>query len=236
MKNKNRIWGYLFLALFLLVPLRALISFCFGYTVEFVNVSVLAMSIAMVSVVLCVLSSTAKVVYENGAWGMIFAAFVPLSIVNSALFMQESGKIWIVVSVFITIGCSAYLMIKYGKPRLLKTISCVISAILILPVGFLGFVNGVMVQNTVVQSIQSPNGAYYAEVIDNNQGALGGNTFVDVYEKPEIDLLIFKVCKNPQRIYRGEWGEFENMDIYWKNDDCLVIKLVEHQMEFSVAN
>lgn len=85
--------------------------------------------------------------------------------------------------------------------------------------------------NTVVKSIKSPNGLYYAEVIDSDQGALGGDTLVYVYKNKEINALVFKICEQPQRAYYGEWGEFENMDIYWKNDSCLVINSVEYEIE-----
>lgn len=148
--------------------------------------------------------------------------------------MLESPKVWIVVSVFIAIGCSAYLTLKHGTPRLLKIIMCVLSAILIFPVGFLGFISlifGNIGQNTVVQAVESPNGVYYAEVIDSDHGALGGDTLVEVYENTEINLWVFRIFKKPQRVYHGEWGEFEDMDIYWKDDQCLVINSVEHPIE-----
>ena len=31
--------------------------------------------------------------------------------------------------------------------------------------------------------------------------------------------------------YFGEWGEFENMQNYWKDDNCLVINSVEYRIE-----
>ena len=38
-------------------------------------------------------------------------------------------------------------------------------------------------KKTVVQTIPSPSGKYYAQVIDDDQGALGGNTIVEVCKK-----------------------------------------------------
>lgn len=234
MKKRNTIWGYLLFALTVLLPLGTLISSCFGYTFELASVSVFAIAIALISIVLCILSGNGDNSYKSGALGVIFAVLTPLSIVNAVFFMLESRKIWVIICVFIAIGCSAYLTIKHGKPLLIKIISWVLSAILILPVGYFGFIFlifGNIGQNTVVQSVESPNGAYYAEVIDSDQGALGGDTLVDVYENTEINLLIFKVFKDPQRVYHGEWGEFENMDIYWKDDRCLVINSIEYNIE-----
>lgn len=105
---------------------------------------------------------------------------------------------------------------------------------MILPIGFFGFIAlifGNFGQNTVVQSVESPNGIYYAEVIDSDQGALGGDTLVDVYENKGIDILIFKISKEPQRIYHGDWGEFNDMELYWKYDYCLVINSVEYTIK-----
>ena len=105
---------------------------------------------------------------------------------------------------------------------------------MILPIGFFGFIAlifGNFGQNTVVQSVESPNGIYYAEVIDSDQGALGGDTLVDVYENKGIDTLIFKISKEPQRIYHGDWGEFYDMELYWKDDYCLVINSVEYTIK-----
>lgn len=234
MKKRNVILGYLLFVLTILFPLGVLILSCFGYTFELASISVFAIAIALISVVLCILSGKEEEAHKNGALGVILTILTPLSVVNALFFMLECPKAWVIVSLFINIGCSAYLTIKHGAPRLLKSILCVISAFLILPVGFMGFIMlifGNIGQNTVVQTVESPNGAYYAEVIDSDQGALGGDTLVDVYENTEINLLVCKIFKNPQRVYHGEWGEFKDMEVYWKDDQCLVINSVEYSIE-----
>ena len=116
----------------------------------------------------------------------------------------------------ISVGCCFYLTIKHVKPSPLKIISMVMSALMVLPIIFLSFVAlifGGISQNTVVQTAESPNGSYCAKVIDSDQGAMGGNTFVDVYRKCGINTKFFKIHKKPQRVYSGDWGEFENMKI-----------------------
>lgn len=217
-----------------LFPLGVSFSTCFGYTFELASISVFAIVIALISVVLCIISSSEEKPHKGVALGVIFTILTPLSVVNALFFMLECSKVWVVVPVFIAIGCSTYITIKHGTPRLLKIILCVISAILILPVGFMGIILlifGNIGQNTVVQTVESPNGAYYAEVINSDQGALGGDTLVEVYEDTEINLLIFKIFKTPKRVYHGEWGEFEDMELYWKDDQCLVINSVEYPIE-----
>ena len=70
-------------------------------------------------------------------------------------------------------------------------------------------------QKTVVQVLPSPDGTYEARVIDVDQGALGGDTVVEVERKGFLT--------RPKRIYIGEWGEWETMEIYWKDETTLVI-------------
>lgn len=68
-------------------------------------------------------------------------------------------------------------------------------------------------------------------MIDSDQGALGGDTLVDVYEKSAINAILFKIEKKPQRVYSGGWGEFNNMQIYWKDDECLKINSTEYKIQ-----
>ena len=44
-------------------------------------------------------------------------------------------------------------------------------------------------------------------------------------------ILAIKYGK-PQTVYIGEWGEFKNMRIYWKNDECLVINSMEYEIDY----
>ena len=131
-------------------------------------------------------------------------------------------------------GCCCYLTVKYGKPLALKVVALVLSALMILPICFFSFIAlifGNIGQNTVVQTVESPSGKYYAQVIDSDQGALGGDTLVYVYQDCGINALVFKIEKKPQRVYFGEWGEFNNMQIHWKDDNCLVINSVEYEIK-----
>lgn len=92
----------------------------------------------------------------------------------------------------------------------------------------MGLTFGKIGTDTVVNTLSSPDGRYYAEVIDVDQGALGGNTVVEVSGKREIDLIAFRISEIPQRVFIGEWGEHKDMEIYWKNDTCLVINSTEY--------
>lgn len=82
---------------------------------------------------------------------------------------------------------------------------------------------GGLAENTVVQTLESPDGTYIAQVISSDQGAMGGNTLVEVYPKGKP--------RQKQRVHMGEWGEHSTMEICWKTDTCLVINGVEYPIE-----
>lgn len=73
---------------------------------------------------------------------------------------------------------------------------------------------------------------YRAEVLDVDQGALGGDTVVNIYQNSKYhNLLILTISKKPQRVYIGQWGEAETMELYWKSENCLVINSNEYRIE-----
>lgn len=216
-----------------LLPLGTLLTSCFGCLFQLASVPAFAAVTALLSVCLVMISLTAKEAAISGAVQVLFALLSPLSLISGFLCILERSSLLIVVCVVICIGCCIFLNVKNGKPLALKIIASVLSVVLILPIGFFGFIAlifGGVSENTVVKTVESPTGAYYAQVIDSDQGALGGDTFVDVYEDV-FDALIFKITKKPKRVYQGDWGAFQNMQIYWDSDDCLVINSVQYVME-----
>ena len=114
-----------------------------------------------------------------------------------------------------------------------KTILCVFAAcclavfLMVLPFLLFVLALGGMSENTVVKTVETPDGAYFAQVIDNNQGALGGATLVEVYENKKV----WGRYKKVERVYSGKWGESHTMEIYWKDEYCLVINSVEYPID-----
>ncbi len=227
--KKAFIW--LLFVLTILFPAGTVIAACFGYTFKLISVSAFAVAIAALSVYA---AFGVKNVPENKTVQVLLTVIAPLSFVNAVFYIFESPQIWVVASALLSVGCCCYLTVKYGRPLLLKMATLVLSALMVLPIGFIGFIAlifGNIGQNTVVQTVESPSGEYYAQVIDSDQGALGGNTLVDVYQKSGINAVLFKIEKKPQNVYIGDWGEYKTMKIYWKGDGCLVINASEYEIE-----
>ena len=65
---------------------------------------------------------------------------------------------------------------------------------------------------TVLAAQVSPGSIYAAEVIDSNEGALGGATQLLVYRNDKsFSLGPFSFRKDQKEIYSGPWGEFETL-------------------------
>lgn len=113
------------------------------------------------------------------------------------------------------------------KKPILLTISGILAVLLLLFATFVGILSMVFAPlkpvNTVIQTLPSPDGTYEARVIDNDQGALGRDTVVEVQKIGSLTKA--------KRVYLGEWGEFETMEIYWKSECCLVINGKEYRVD-----
>lgn len=234
MKKAILILVCLLFSLTILYPAGVIITACFGYSFELISVSAFAIAIAVLSVCIVILDLVFKNRLKSKTVQILLAIITPLSLINAVFYIFECPQIWVIASVLFSAGCCCYLTVKYGKPLSLKIVTLILSTLMILPIGFFSFIIlifGNIGQTTVVQTVESPSGRYYAQVIDSDQGALGGDTLVDVYKKSGISLILFKIQKKPQRVYWGEWGKFNNMQIHWNNDNCLAIDSVEYEIE-----
>ncbi|MDD6023940.1 MAG: hypothetical protein PUC06_06870 [Oscillospiraceae bacterium] len=234
MKRLFHISGVMLVLLLLFLPAGMLISSYFGYEFALASMSAYTIILASLSAGLAVFSIRTKTVTESGIVKVLFALLTPLSLVNAVFCLLVSSSVWTVVCVLICFVFCLFLTIKHGNPLALKTTTLALSALLALPIGCFCFILlffGSIGQTTVVNSVESPGGTYCAEVIDSDQGALGGDTLVEVYEKSTFNGYFFTISRKPQIIYQGEWGESRSMEIHWKNNRCLVINSAEYEME-----
>lgn len=172
MKKTIIILGSILFALSALLPLGVSLSLCFGFTFKLISYTAFAVVTAILSVVTTVLSAKSSETTDNKLVEVLFSLLMPLSLINTAFYITECREVLIAVIMFIYICCSCYLTVKQGKPKALKVISSVLFALLLVPFGFYSLMSltfGSIRCDTVVQSVESPSGAYYAEVIDSDQ-------------------------------------------------------------------
>lgn len=183
MKKAISILMCVLLSLTILYPAGVVITACFGYSFELISVSAFAIALAVLSVCIVILDLVFKNQLESKMVQILPAIITPLSLINAVFYIFECPQILVIASVLLSAGCCCYLTVKYGNPLTLKVVTLVLSALMILPICFFSFIAlifGNIGQNTVVQTVESPSGKYYAQVIDSDQGALA-----------EIPLLMF---------------------------------------------
>ena len=218
----------------ILFPVGALVSACFGYTFELTSVLAFSVIIAVISVFTVIFAVISKDKIINK--GIIILSYIlfPLSFVNAVIYIFESGELSVAICVLISAVCCFFIVLRNIISTVNKIIISVLFALMTAFVIFFAFMMltfGSIGQNTVIKNIEYPNGNFYAQVIDSDQGAFGGDTLVNVYEKRGIDTFIFRLKDKPQRVYLGEWREYESMHISWKDDKCLVINSVEYEIK-----
>ena len=234
MKKVIPILIYVLFGLTLVLPLGTVLSACFGYSFELCSAPVFAVMIAVVSAVIVVLDFILKNKYTNQAAIIISAIIIPFSLINAVFFIFVSQSVFVGICMTVSLAGCVHITLEYGDNAILKALSIILAALMLLPaclISFLVLVFGDFGVNTVVKTVESPNESYYAEVIYADQGALGGDFFVRVCEDKGFNALIFKLKKAPIRINTGEISGVSNMNIYWKDDNCLVINSKTHKMK-----
>lgn len=222
----------LLFGMILLLPLGKLAEACIGYRFVLNDVTAFSAATAAVSAAAVILDRRQKPRLNHRLFQILMALLPPLSLLSAAFCIFACSRASAAACVSLSAGCCCYLSIKHGNPKVLQIIALCLFALMLFPIALFSLFAltfGSIRQNTVVQTVESPGGIYYAEVVASDQGALGGDTAVNVWEQGSgIDAGIFKIEKEPRCVYLGEWYEYENMQIYWKDDECLVINSVEY--------
>jgi hypothetical protein len=187
------------------------------------------------AIVICFTVTGIKYRTVNTRTNNVFSALLPLTALFFLFFSltaidRKSDYTYILHS-FITIVCSLILAFSFTRRKAIKIGLGVIYLVLFLFIIFYLFIMLIMAdfgKNTVVKTEMSPNNVYLAEIIDNDQGALGGNTIVTISRQNYLmNLFIGRFTK---RIYTGRWGEFETMTIRWETDKILYINGSRYMM------
>ena len=165
--------------------------------------------------------------------GILTTLLLLFSPVHAFVCFWESKSFWVFLLALVWVAFSGALMLRYGKYGFAQGLTTGVCLLLLLPIGFLSLFSLFPIgRNRVVQSLPSPGGTYCAQVIDSDQGALGGDTIVEVYEsRKQVNLLLIKLQKNPQLVYLGNWGEFENMNLRWESEQVLLINGRSYEVE-----
>ena len=195
---------------------------CFGYDFEMTSIPVYGFLMAVWSLSLLAL----EFLLRDAGWAVYL---LPVSVLTSFMCVFRCREIFVIGCALVATGCLVVIALRYKKHVLLSLSASLM--VLLLPLGFLSSLLHGLSANTVVQTIPSPDGSHYAQIIDSDQGAMGGNTFVEVCASEELDALLFKIKKKPWQVYSGDWGEAHSLQIRWKDNRTLDINSVLYEIE-----
>ena len=226
--KKRQIPPFVLLFFVSFIPMLTLVCYCFGYSVYLTKFRLISIIYALAFIAVGVLIFKKNVVCKA-------LVFLPvLSLVNLTVCAFKSSSAVVLVCLCACFICSTVLAVKNCSSLKTKTLSAVTSALSAVPVIVVALAVVLFAdfgKNTVVKKINSPGNNFCAEIIDSDQGALGGNTVVYVHKNGELNLIFLTISKTPQRVYIGEWKEYESMLIFWKNESCLLINSEEYNIE-----
>lgn len=234
MKKLLSVLSCVLLALITFSPAFSLVCTIFGYKFTLVDPAIFAVAIFVLTAVTVLVSILYQESLEGNIISVVMSVLTPLALINSAFYVRSCGVIWIIASVLICAGC-VYLTIRHGNPLSVRTGALVLTAGLLLPMALICFVLSVAgkTQNyIVIDTVDSPTGAYYAEIIDNDQGEKGGSKMVHIYPEKDIETPIFQIRKKRIMIY-DEYYEPNEADevqvvVQWKDDNHIVINGKEY--------
>lgn len=212
------------LGLFALYPLgAALAAFPLGCRITLASRPACAAVFAVLAVAL-----TTLICAQKPPESALPAPLPILYAANWFLYVRGPDKSAVVIWLLTAAGICSLILLRHTKPGVARRIAAGLGIPLFLLVGFLSLL--IMIfggLETTVQSVPSPQRTYIAQVVDRNEGALGGSTRAEV-RQTVLDLGIFRIEKPPVRVYSGRWREFNAVD--WKDDHTLVINGAEYML------
>lgn len=233
MKKLSSITCIVLTFLYLLLPVTVITTGFLGYDAVF-NPLFLSLFTALMSLFFTVIIYVKKIYSANKAEKVISFSLPILAVVNLFFYIPFNGEPFVLISIIANIICSVILLFNFISNMAVRlTVVGICAGLFILYLWALMIValfSGIAVE-TPVKTIPSPNEEYSAVVISRDEGALGGSTYVEISQNnSEIKIFPFKFQKKPNRIYAGDYGAHENLVIYWKDDNCVVISGKEYKI------
>ena len=141
---------------------------------------------------------------------------------------------------YVSVICAIILFFSCTRGTGFKITFSIIYALILVPMFLFSIVllfGSIFMRGFVLIEVTSaelsPNATYLAEVIRNDQGALGGHTTIEITEQNrDINLLIGELQRNPRKVYFGRWWEYKYMSLYWESDDILYVYLRDGTIRF----
>ena len=215
---------------FCLIPAGYVLSDFMGYEIVITNYYAAALIITVMPVILTVFYKVSECCEKRKSISVLLGLSLPLSLINGLILSIKSGGVFVIICSALSFGCLLFInarrinMILIKNAAIALSVTVVIAALVI--VYFKSLLGG-FVKNTVIQTVGSPDGTRYAELIDSDAGATGGATIVNVCSFSSVEFGIFKI-KQKETVYSGRWSDQFDIRIYWKDNRHLMINSTEY--------
>lgn len=220
--------GYLWLllGLYAFLPVTLALAMPIGYRVR--------MPYAYVNVLLIVGATALAGFSASGDSSLpisgplsVWIAFLPL-LVECSWFVYCLSNASLLLPLLMT-PCLIYalwLAQKLTACRPLRIVTLSLAYLLLIPlVPFTLFfaVFGSIGSSGVAERVYAPGSMHYAEVVENDEGALGGHTNVEAHWSPSLDLFLIRYESVPEVVYTGPWGMADTLTVTWTDADTLLV-------------
>ena len=205
----------------LLFPAILLLTKLFSFSLKVKNGLIFAMMTTAVYVLISILLIINKDKGVGKAQSVLLSVTLLLNQINALFFLFTAENMLSKLLIASWLVMTVILAAVFVKSAVLQITFCSLSGILAMPICLLILLSG-FGANTVLAHEISPGNTYCAEVIDNDQGALGGATILNVYKDDEsFSIGSFDFRQNEKKIYSGRWGEYQSL--YWRDNDHLTM-------------
>lgn len=215
----------LFLLLQVFWPLCCLIAFAFHIEFHIYSETVYFILISIVSLILWKMRPE-----RRSLWAIAVFPITALVCVGEMLFLRS---VLAIPSALVRCGC-AYAMLSSLPDKWYTWLTKGLSMLLIIGmigIGFFDLTFGRIGKTTVIESLPSPDQSRTAQLIDDDQGALGGSTLVRIVHKDILPLGFAGFRPMTRTIFCSSWGEFETTSLSWLDDSTLLVNDTPHTID-----
>lgn len=128
---------------------------------------------------------------------------------------------------------------RFLPDRWYKILGTLVCTLLIMGYGLICFLSltfGQIGRQSIVQEVTSPDGQKIAQLIDDDQGALGGNTLIYVRYQDTLSLGFGAIRPDSLRVHHGPWGQFQDLTLSWRDDNTLLVNDTPIQLDEKTAS
>ncbi len=214
-----------------LLPVLLLIGEILGYVFSDACYYVLSAACAGMIVLSCIILVKSKTPRLGAGFGLLISLCALSCTIGALVFIFGEANLPYLILMLTGVVLSLFLLMRFVRSLLIRVVALVLCVVLIIPT--LAFAPFMMLLKdfgkvTVVKSVLSPDQKYEAQLIDIDQGALGGATEIQVVKHRKNRDCLFYIEKPPMEIYSTGWGAADDLDIDWMDENTLLINGIQY--------